>query len=1063
MKVGILHLSDIHIEDSKDWILSKHKKIAQAVLGTWEELTTIFVVISGDIANKGFSEQYTLAHNFFTNIKEYIQKQSHAKVYFIVAPGNHDCDFSGVPYDSKARKSFIDTVVRNPSAIERGDSIYDGCLSVQKNFFDFIKNLDPQIEYPSKPEIFYQIEVNHDAQKFYFNIFNTAWLSQLNEDQGGLVFPNHLIKLDTEKLSSCAFSLSVFHHPENWLESNNAIEFKKLTEQNSDIILSGHEHYREAFYKRQTETEVETQIIKADALQERSRPTSSSFNLIIVDLACKKQKLFRFKWKDVEYTRFGKENEWQDFVRNRFLQKQSFFLSPDFENYINTLDSLPQHSRKRIVALEDFFISPRLYVTSLRDVIDGKNASKKIESDKFFEFISKHQKVLIYGETWQGKTTVAKMVFKKFYEKQYATLLIDGSKFEEATEDRFKKYLRNSFSTQYNVELWERFIQLPKEKRTLIIDNFGQSNLNQKSLQNLLQIANTYFQIVVVFSHNNLSLQQHLQNENGEVTFSDYAHCRMLPLDRTQRTKMIRRWVRFENEPTTQEAELVRQENQLINIIQTVVSNGLIEATPFYVIGVLQLIESYKSNPNAQFGSIGYIYEGIVTNKLSNIEKTAPQINQIFLVTSLIAHWLYKNNLSEISEDDLQEIIKDYNREYREDVYLPHFLRELENTQILFKLVSKNWKFVGSHLQDFFVAKYYAQAIGDDESNEQKQALIDVKLMIETLLYESHTRILLFLVYEANSNKKIIKWILQESRRVYSNFEIANFVTDVEFINNLEQSILDENLLESENPHKNRDNRDYLLSNEDDDEEIVNLESNKDQRLVKYSDDLDDFKKAAISLRMIELVGQLVKSFAGTIKADLKHELIEECIGIGLRFLRSVFDLHRNNVKEISEILKHLIRERHPRLSETELENRRDEIIILIHHALAYGVIKKISLSVGHEDLKDSFSDVFNSSELISYKVIETAIRLDHYNNPVADKLIKFGKSLNDNKFAQKILRRLIADYVNYFEVTGAERQKLVDAFKLSGGNSYLLNLNKGERNAIVSPKNSQRFMPPEK
>ncbi len=39
MKVGILHLSDIHIEDSKDWILSKHKKIAQAVLGTWEELT----------------------------------------------------------------------------------------------------------------------------------------------------------------------------------------------------------------------------------------------------------------------------------------------------------------------------------------------------------------------------------------------------------------------------------------------------------------------------------------------------------------------------------------------------------------------------------------------------------------------------------------------------------------------------------------------------------------------------------------------------------------------------------------------------------------------------------------------------------------------------------------------------------------------------------------------------------------------------------------------------------------------------------------------------------------
>jgi hypothetical protein len=94
----------------------------------------------------------------------------------------------------------------------------------------------------------------------------------------------------------------------------------------------------------------------------------------------------------------------------------------------------------------------------------------------------------------------------------------------------------------------------------------------------------------------------------------------------------------------------------------------------------------------------------------------------------------------------------------------------------------------------------------------------------------------------------------------------------------------------------------------------------------------------------------------------------ESPICIGLRFLRYVFDSHREHVKELSEILRHLIRERHPRLSETELDYRRDELIVLIHHGLAYGVIKKISLSVGHQDLKDSFSDVFNSNDLLSYK-----------------------------------------------------------------------------------------------
>jgi DNA repair exonuclease SbcCD nuclease subunit len=192
MKVAILHLSDIHIQDSEDWILEKHQKIAQSVLGTWENLDTIFIIISGDIANKGLKQQYILAQNFFTKIKQYIQEQSGAEVYFIATPGNHDCDFSGKQFDSKARKSFIDTIIRNPLEIEKGDSIYNGCLSVQQNFFSFIKELETKVEYPEKPEVFYQIKLIRNNQKFYFNIFNTAWLSQLHENQGGLVFPTHL-------------------------------------------------------------------------------------------------------------------------------------------------------------------------------------------------------------------------------------------------------------------------------------------------------------------------------------------------------------------------------------------------------------------------------------------------------------------------------------------------------------------------------------------------------------------------------------------------------------------------------------------------------------------------------------------------------------------------------------------------------------------------------------------------------------------------------------------------------------------------------------------------------
>src|SRR5437899_2003604 len=94
MKVAILHLSDIHIQSDTDWIIGRAEKIAQAVLGTWERLETIFIVISGDIANQGLREQYDVASNFLLSIKSYLQEQSNSEVVFLLAPGNHDCDFS---------------------------------------------------------------------------------------------------------------------------------------------------------------------------------------------------------------------------------------------------------------------------------------------------------------------------------------------------------------------------------------------------------------------------------------------------------------------------------------------------------------------------------------------------------------------------------------------------------------------------------------------------------------------------------------------------------------------------------------------------------------------------------------------------------------------------------------------------------------------------------------------------------------------------------------------------------------------------------------------------------
>ena len=1060
MKVGILHLSDIHIEDGNDWIIDKGEKIAQAVLGTWEELGTIFVIVTGDIANKGFPDQYAKAKEFLCGIRSYLQQQSEVRVFFIVAPGNHDCDFLNGKFDAKARQAFINTVVNDPTDIQRGDSIFAGCLSVQQNFFAFTHELEPSLDYPTAPDVFYQLEIQFEAHTFHFNVFNTAWLSQINEDQGKLVFPAHLIDCDPEKLSKGSFSVSLFHHPDNWLDSNNAREFRRVTEQNSDIILTGHEHDREVFYKRNPETGVGNQVIKASALQERSRPQSSSFNLIIVDLESKQQKLFEFKWKRTEYKK-EKENEWQDFIRNRFLQRHSFYLLPDFEKYLNTLGSLTANRMNRAIQLEDFFLTPRLLTWSLKEAILEKRYSKKIEPDKFFEFIYEKKTVIIFGDTWQGKTTVAKKVFKTLYEAEVATLLVDGSNFASPSPEHFKRILHEEFRHQYDAELWDRFLQLPKEKRALIIDNFGRSHtLNQQSLQKLLQVAKTYFEFVVAFAHSDLQIQEVSSADTAGPSLSDYVPSSMLPLDPTQRTQLIRRWVKSEGDTRMEEGELINHENRLRTVIREAINNGLIASTPFYIFGALQLIESLKSNPNAQFGSIGYIYEGVITNRLHELGKTAVEIDRTFLVVSLIAHWLYTNNTDEIDEESLTGVIKDYNLAYRSNISQSKFLNELQKAQILTRQVSGNWKFIGPHLRDFFVAKYFAQALGDDGSPEREHAVASIQTMVETIVYEPHTRILLFLVYEAKSNTKLINYILTQARLVFGTCEPTDLESDVEFLNELEQTILAGNLLQTSDPRTNQDKQDQAEKNSEEDSDTSITDPYR-KNLVRYTDQLDHFTKTAFALKMIELVGQLVKSFSGTIRADLKAELIEECVNVGLRLLNSIFKTNQRHLQELGAILKHLIRHYDARLQSQNLINKIDELLILLHSDMSHGVIKRIAASVGHVDLRESFTDVFEQKGQVSYGLVETAIRLDNY-APTAKKLVDLGKELLDSKntFAYNILRRLVADYVNFSEIDKRQRQTLIEKFKLTGGAEYLLNTAKSDRTHVHTRKPA-KFSPP--
>ncbi len=97
------------------------------------------------------------------------------------------------------------------------------------------------------------------------------------------------------------------------------------------------------------------------------------------------------------------------------------------------------------------------------------------------------------------------------------------------------------------------------------------------------------------------------------------------------------------------------------------------------------------------------------------------------------------------------------------------------------------------------------------------------------------------------------------------------------------------------------------------------------------------------------------------------------------------------------------------------------------------------------------------------YRMIEAAFRLEHYNDPLPDKIIKLGEEIEDkNKFVWDVLRYLVTQHLNLSSISDSRtRQKLIDKFNLGDNSALLSNSDIAERRYL--PKVRNKFLPPSK
>jgi hypothetical protein len=141
--------------------------------------------------------------------------------------------------------------------------------------------------------------------------------------------------------------------------------------------------------------------------------------------------------------------------------------------------------------------------------------------------------------------------------------------------------------------------------------------------------------------------------------------------------------------------------------------------------------------------------------------------------------------------------------------------------------------------------------------------------------------------------------------------------------------------------------------------------------------------------------------------------------------LTVVVNAVETHADELRSYFAALIKEQRAVVKSWEIPASAEEVILNLMHAWAFGIVKKVSESVGLAELDVTYEEVMaGSDDLLSIELIDLSIRLDHYYQFPEEQVAKLHARLRKNMFSHSVFRDLVVHYFYLFRSTPVIRQK---------------------------------------
>lgn len=1004
MKLTVLHLSDIHLRNASDRVLSFAEGIAGAAYQAAREARACLLVVTGDVAYSGSAEEYKVATDFLRAIAGAIRGEGCPLVDVILVPGNHDCRL--IPED-KSRSVVIGHVIQDHNAA-KDVSIVKLCTSAQENFFAFrpsVTSLVPVSDHPLWTE--YELEL--DGVTVRLSAINAAWMSRLPEQPGQLVFP--IETFENELSAGCSIRLALIHHPLNWYCQSTYHPLRRQLHTHCDAILSGHEHVPNSGVIADSESG-ESLFYEAQALQPHGKEETAGFSVLQFDIDANEVLEQRFGIGSADVRPVGEE-----FVRTLRSStgnaRGQFQVTVGFQEILRDPGGDFHHPAKSRIELDDVFVFPDLRR------LEGEGETV-VGADSVLSKIGDDSALLFLADERGGKTTLLLHTFRALSEKGFVPIYLKGATLSSTSTRELQKAVDRERERQY-VRAFE-VATAPRQKLVALIDDIDRIPGGSKALERVLTFFQTHHNAVLATASQGFEIAELIGKEAAAAVsrFTTYA---ILPFGHRLRHQLIRKWCLCGNITTKQ--ELDEHVHGVETILDSIVGRNLVPSLPIYLLILLQSCDRQQQS-ELQNSGFAHYYQFLITRSLGAAGVKVEELDELFNYLANLA-WLFRHdNLKELGIIELRSFNRTFSERFT-TVDLDSRLSLLVRARIL-RRHGEHYAFAYPYVYYFFLGKYLADNLGNDEVRR----LVGEWCAALNLTENGHA--ILFLTHHRNDHW-VIERVVDVLRRSLpeATSPPMRFEKDLEGISVLvdEASRV---LLAAPNVERNQEHARRLQDEmEAREEEAESASIRKEVALIV---------EIVRLLKTCEILGQILKNYYGSLERALKEAYLADVFNGPLRLLRALIGAVSDDPEGFAREIESAIEKSNPDMPPERRKELAKRTGYLLLGQVCTGLVARTAQFVGTDKLAEDIHAVVTRNPTNAYRLIEAATSLVRAGPLPMERLRKLAEDLERQPFAFNMLQGLGAFHIRLFHMEERDRQRLCAHLRIQITEAHAMDFN---------------------